>query len=354
MWLLVLFACTAEVPERYLIFDRVDGEHQLTPTPIPWLTDAQRLDGELGTGHTGGAPDSAALLKLGTDYAVSDLRGLWFDGQPLRITHSVTDGVASSLDEQGLVLWSFYHHLGAARDELAAHGHDLSAIFPLDGIDYQPVIPGGELQAFDNAAYAQGFRRFILYPDSIRQLPLAANTGVVRHELTHAWFELMGGDKIPPDPIVSGINEGFADTIAALSIDDPYFILSSAELSYRDQREPGATAKDALDNPDFYVLGMVYASMAWSFRQTLDDRWAVLDVWADVMEGWIEDAWQDAALHAADADPWKVSPNPQQLGERLLSATVALPAVDAAKRDALCAAFAARFKTTDVYDGVCL
>jgi hypothetical protein len=103
----------------------------------------------------------------------------------------------------------------------------------------------------------------------------------------------------------------------------------------------------------FYVLGMVYASMAWSFRQTLDDRWAVLDVWADVMQGWIEDAWQDAALHTADTDPWKVSPNPQQLGERLLSATLLLPDVDATKRDALCAAFAERFKTTDVYDGVC-
>lgn len=278
----------------------------LAAREVPSLTDPVRLEGDLVQGWAGGT-----LMLDGYRH-----------GARLRIDAiEADDGSLVAMDEDGLVMWSFAAHLADAVVQLDERGYDTSLIFPVD-VAFSPAS-FMDFAAVENAAYVLGQRTFILFPDALDHVPLAGNAGVVRHEFGHAWFELLvsgesGGDIPWLDASADGalairsLNEGFADTVAALLLDDPRFIDASLELPARDlTQDTVATGlyPNTGDDPlaalgyDPYVLGSVYAAFAWDVREATDpDTTLALAVAA--AQGWGDDAvWEDAdryVLHFID------------------------------------------------------
>jgi hypothetical protein len=103
------------------------------------------------------------------------------------------------------------------------------------------------------------------------------------------------------------LNEGFADAVAALSLNDPRFLEPSLALPSREVGRAGAVAQlddypspdddpvlDLLLGYDPYVLGTVYASFAWDLGELTGDRSATLVWLAEAMTAWgAEAAWSD-------------------------------------------------------------
>jgi hypothetical protein len=193
-------------------------------------------------------------------------------------------------DEQGLVMWSFWYHLSDVRDAVAPYA-DPSPIFPVD-IAWSPqsVL---DFQGVENAAFVLSQRTFVLFPDALDNVPIAANAGVVRHEFGHAWFELLttgvSGEELPwleeevQDALaLNALNEGFADMVATLTLDDPRFIDPSLPMPSRDVSDKSWVATsdlypnedaglvDAIGGYDKYALGTVYASFVWDVREATD------------------------------------------------------------------------------------
>lgn len=323
LWLL---ACTPSPPERFLVLDRTDAGYEVVPRAIPWLDDPHTLDGALGVGSYGGG------YTVDADGETSP----WRDGAPLRLRFTVADDVAVPADEQTLVLWSFYHHLGAARGALGRLGHDLRGLYPFDGIAVSPVVASFDATGGENAAYAATFHRFVVLPEATREVPLTANVGVVRHELAHAWFASFGGF---PGRELRGVNEGFADIVAILSLDDPYPIAASFPLPERDAATALVRYDEAmarLDDP--YALGMCFAGFAWAIREATDDRrWALHSV-VDAVSAWVggvTERWRTRDPNVV----WKVDPPPSWIGDELVRKVLAQRPEAA---DAVCEAWTAR------------
>ncbi len=256
------------------------------------------------------------------------------------------DGSLVALDEDGLVLWSFAAHLGDAVQQLDDRGYDVSPIFPVN-VAFSPAS-FMDFAAVENAAYVLGQRTFILFPDALDNVPLAANAGVVRHEFGHAWFELLAsgesGGEIPwlsasadGALAIRSLNEGFADTVAGLLLDDPRFIDPSLVLPERDLTQDSISTglyPNAGDDPlasltyDPYRLGSVYAAFAWDVREATDPD-AALALAVGAAQAWGDDAvWEDSdryVLHFIDL-------------------------ADGDARDAACASAAIRFPHLDSPD----
>ena len=295
--LLALLACTAQ-PDRYRVLQlQEDGEYALKTRAIDGLDDAARLEGDYGTGYTGGT------LQINW----SSGRWSYDTGRPLDILHSVREGVAYPLDRDGLVLYSFYAHLEDAAAGLAEAGLDISPLFPIH-IAVTPSLSDPSL-AFvpaENAAYAPSANTFILLDDLVvKEVPLAANRGVVTHEFGHGTFHYLttGGDVYGPglstddDPKrsnhVSSLDEGFADMLACLLTDDPASFEASLAVPERDASGDHVAAEvpvlpddtEALSY-DPYPLGTVFASLVWDVRTETDDRLGTLEWVLDGVETW--------------------------------------------------------------------
>ncbi len=330
MWVaVVLTACAPAWDGPVVVLQRDEaGDYALGPRDLDDF-DAVRVSGALGTAWRGG--------QLQTDgYSAGGrvrVRGL-----------STPDGWVAA-DEDGLVLWSFYHALSdgeVALTELG--GADLDPLWPVD-IAWNPVSIY-DFAAAENAAFANGMHLFLLMPDRLDGVPLAANAGVVRHELAHAWFEILttgtsgGPDPLRAEPVwviqsARALNEGFADAVAALSLDDPRFLAPSLDLPSRVVGRAAAVARpedypspdddpllDLLLGYDPYVLGTVYASFAWDLAALTGDRAGTLVQLADALAAWGEEAaW-------GDPDRWVV---------------LTLERVPDAVRSDACAAAALRF-----------
>lgn len=309
--LVTLTACIPEQPEKVQAFSYQDGEYDIAAREIPWMTDAQRLDGELGTGKRGG------------QILIAEYVG----GGPLDIPYVVDDdGVGWPEDEDGLVLWSFYAHLGDAREQLTDQGYDMAPLFPV-GIAHTPSQALLDFSSFENAAYVTGGAHlFVLLKDLIdKDVPLAANAGIVRHEFGHAWFQVLtAGDAhteppylyedTPTTNAVRALNEGFADMVATLSLDDPAFIEDSLPLPERDVSaahiasdalypDPDGDALSALEY-DPYPLGSCYAAVAWDLREATSPEYALQAVITAVEDWSLGATWSqpDQFLHTlADA-----------------------------------------------------
>lgn len=295
--LLALLACTAQ-PDRYRVLQlQDDGAYALENRAIDGLTDASRLEGDYGIGYTGGA----LLINWNT--------GNWSyeEGRRLDILHSVDAGVAYPLDRDGLVLYSFYAHLEDAAAGLAEAGLDITPLFPIN-IAVTPSLSDPSLAFLpaENAAYAPSANTFILLDDLVaKEVPLAANRGVVTHEFGHGTFHYLttGGDVYGPglstdndatlSNHVSSLDEGFADMLACLLTDDPASFEASLAVPERDATGDHVAAEVAVlpDEAeglgyDPYPLGTVFASLVWDVRVETDDRLATLEWVLDGIETW--------------------------------------------------------------------
>jgi hypothetical protein len=300
MWLLPWSACVPERPDRFLVVDGREGEYALVEARIAELADPGRMTGALGDGRVGGY-----LAGDLTDPLLADVR--YSGGGTVRLRYSVDGGVGVPHDDDGIVLWSYYHTLSRIRADLDALGVDAGPIFPID-FAYQPSVGGVALTATNAAYVGDGVHLFVLLADAARaDLPLAANPGVVRHEFGHALFQLIvagGVDQVGPRAspyALRALNEGFADIVATTTLDDPAFL--DASLSVPERRVDGAatTARaEAVDvNP--YSRGTVYASLAWDLRERTDPDTALLAAVAALRAWAAEAGWQDGQ---AGVDGW--------------------------------------------------
>jgi len=116
-------------------------------------------------------------------------------------------------------------------------------------------------------------------------VPIAAHQGVVRHEYGHALFgHLTTGfsPSCPEDPtdipgnwvLWNEVNEGFADILATLTLDDPVFIETALPVARRDVRSEIHVASEELyiegvETQDPYLVGSVVAAFAWDIREVV-------------------------------------------------------------------------------------
>ncbi len=291
------------------------------------MRDLASVSGSMGTVYQGG--------KI----TIEDDGDTFYEGgRGMHVVYALDGDVAVPTDEQGLLLWSFLGHLEDLAAVLPNHGFDPDVFFPIDAA-WSPVIPDLTLEMLpmENAAYATAGHFFILLNDLLdKDVPLAANAGIVRHEFGHAAFHwLTTGDVMASTPFdavtmnapslyYSSLHEGFADSLAALTLDDPNFFEGSLEMPDRDLSDPaGDHVLDTLQLPeefmaessddplaiwDPYPLGTVFASTAWDLRVALDDPDESLDILVDAVLLWTErgdfgDAWGllDAWVESAPA-----------------------------------------------------
>lgn len=286
----VIAGCASVAPDRFLVVDGRAGAYDLVEADIPELSDPRRMHGDLGDGSVGGYIDLETLEYIG--------------GGPLDVRFTTADGVGIPHTDDGLVLWTYYHTLSVFRGELEGLGVDVEPVFPVP-FAYQPTI-GGAVYTAMNAAYAgSGVHMFALLADTTRSdLPLAANPGVIRHEFGHALFQLIvaGSVAVPAPTDSRALNEGFADMLATLSLDDPRFIeLSLPQFTSRRVDEDASTTDAAPISEDPYSRGTVYASLAWDVRARTDADFALQTVVASLAE-WA--AGEDWAGDEAAMDKW--------------------------------------------------
>lgn len=317
-----------------MAYQREGDAYVVAPRAIATLTDPRRMEGTLGTVRHGG--------RLVGDVDAAAYNG----GRAIAVRYAVEDDVAIPLDQDGLLLFSFYGNLQDVRDAVDAHGIDVGPIFPLP-MAWNPAVSWLlELAPVDNAAYATGSHIFVLLPDGDdRDVPVVANVGVVAHEFGHALLHLLMTGDPQAAPIVNevgtvpamwqaSLHEGFADSLAVLLLDDPDFLAPTLDLPAR--RVTGDAALTAAITPesvevdpllglyDPYPLGTVFASMVWDVRVVTDDPSATLDWLLRGVQAW-------APASAAEMD-----------GAHFLSAFVRQAADDTLRSEA-CVAIAIRF-----------
>lgn len=277
-----------------------DGSYALVPRDLP-LADPFHVSGEVATGFRGGSV-VVGLKSLEAEYR---------EGARMRVQAVEQDGAWVALDEDGLIAWSFYHHLAALRDQLVEQGHDVQPLFPLR-FAYQPTF-ALDFLGVENAAYVAGTGSFVILPDAFEGVPLAANAGVVRHEFGHAWFErlMTAGPAVADEEqsAVGALNEGFADMVGSLLLDDPAFIDPSLPLDERHLVPEHVATADTYPDPELtlgydpYTLGTVYASFLWNVRLASSPEEALAlaaDAVVQYAEQAVEQGYQDTDRFVQD------------------------------------------------------
>jgi hypothetical protein len=302
-WIALWAACTPPPASQFLAYTlNEDQGHSLQPREIPSLSDPVRMRGDLGTIWSGGAIIAPSL-------AAEEVVLSYREGRPLEVLYTVVDGVAKPLDRAGLVLFSFYGHLEDVETWLSEAEIDVSDVFPLDAA-VAPVVPdiAMAIQPAENAAYVSTAHTFILLDDLIeKEVPLAANAGIVFHEFAHALFQVRTvGDAHAPGITgdtaqtlgVASLNEGFADSLASLVSGRSNFISDSLDMPSRDvsgdwlARDvdplPAEVGEDAssLLLYDPYALGTVFAALAWDLAEFNGDAAGTLRLWVRATESW--------------------------------------------------------------------
>jgi len=189
-------------------------------------------------------------------------------------------------DEDGLILWSFAYYLTEIQNLVGEMDLPLDGLYPIR-MAYAPDM-GDDLNAYTNAAWACGDEAhlFVVLPDLFTEfVPVGAHQGVIRHEFGHTLFgHLASGisPACPEDPsMVPGnwalwneANEGFADILATLTLDDPVFMESALPINSRDVRLDQHVASTELylrgiEESDPYLVGSVLAAFAWDIREAV-------------------------------------------------------------------------------------
>jgi len=251
-----------------VIVGSVADDFELTEVAFPELTDPRALSSALFTSYRGGV--------LGMHP--------YKEGGALSIRYTVQDGLAVPSDEDGMVLWSFAYYLTEIQQLVEAMGIDIEGLFPLR-IAYAPDM-SSDLYAYTNAAWVCGEwdHLFIVLPDFFTTyVPVGAHQGVIRHEFGHALFGHLFAGQSPTCPEMTGgasdswalwdaADEGFADILAALTLDDPAFMMAALPVDDRDLRlEQHVASTDlyvqSITEQDPYIVGSVLAAFAWDIRE---------------------------------------------------------------------------------------
>ncbi len=214
-----------------------------------------------------------------------------------------SDGALVPEDWDSLLLLSYYHHLEASVAYFESLGVDTAEIVPLPS--YYRLEYGLEqsiVGLVDNAAYVPSLHAFFLFdPFFLDQVPLAANDGVVTHELGHAVFHrILNGDEResveyrenwPPEAVahLGGLHEGQSDVFAAMQFDEPDFFRFSVPQRFNDRdMEEVRTLTPALvsalgdGSAEPHQVGAVIASAIWRVSETVGrDRAAEMTLAAE-------------------------------------------------------------------------
>ena len=209
----------------------------------------------------------------------------------------------------------------------------------------------------ENAAYVPTLHHFLLLTDAIpKDVPLAANKGVVAHEFGHALFHYLttGGTTTPRllemdaegYESVYSLDEGLADVLGYLVSNRPDFIadsltdqdraLDTEHLASDVSPLPGEDDEESLlpsYNP--YALGSVFAATIWEVDVELNNRSRILK--------WIVATTQEFARQISSQE----RADDTTLGMQWLDVWVDLAESDMEKQLA-CDAISARW--TDVYE----
>ena len=222
------------------------------------------------------------------------------EGRPLNVQYVVQDNVAYPVDRDGLIAFSFYHHLEDTVGFINTSSQDLDGLLPMNTA-ISPIISDLTLAflPMENAAYVPTLHHFLLLTDAIpKEVPLAANKGVVAHEFGHALFHFLttGGTTTPrllttdakgQDSLYS-LDEGLADVLGYLVTNRPNFIADSLEdqdraldtehLASNVSPLPGDNTDEgllSLYNP--YPLGSVFAATIWDVDVQLNNKSRLLN-----------------------------------------------------------------------------
>jgi hypothetical protein len=211
------------------------------------------------------------------------VRGSVSNGEPIDLRLVETDGAFAALDYESLLALTSAHHLEQGLRHFRGLG--FSAAPAGQRVLFYANRFGDGLPFDNNAFYAEALDGFgILRENGLDDLPLAANEGVMTHELAHYVFgrvteklTIAAGAEARYFEL-SALNEGLADVHAAALTGDPDFIRASlrtermevADARQVDVRRVYSTglAVDSLvlsHNP--YVIGSVLASAFWAFGE---------------------------------------------------------------------------------------
>lgn len=282
----------------FLIYDRntETGEYELQVATIETLEEVSAGNGAIAE-MRGGGSIQIARTNPRTAEAIEETLRIAGDKTP-NIDYTLReDGVVAPFDFHSTMMLTLYHHLEVASDYFVRLGVDRETLGKVPVYYFprlQVIIPLNLLS--DNAAYAVTLDAFLIPPRLLlKDVPLAANRGVIVHEYTHLVFNrLVHGDSRAPAYLLApwpdmalkrlrSIEEGVADVFAALQTGDPNFIDASiSEERFKIDRDLRSRFDYSLElaeavreadvttyNP--YILGTVIGSAIWLLRPSMED-----------------------------------------------------------------------------------
>lgn len=213
------------------------------------------------------------------------------ESEPLEIALSRSGGAYRARDYEALIALTSAHHFATA----FAHFRSIGLGSTVGAIGQQrvvfyPSLGSKDVPVENNAFYGIGLGGFaILRENGIGDLPLAANEGVLTHEVAHAihsatrniFLEAYAADRIGTFDMLefAALDEGMADVHGAAQTGDPDFLrpsFRSTRKDVADQRRldvarvfDDETATADLFKGDIYAVGSVFASAYWAFGDRL-------------------------------------------------------------------------------------
>lgn len=290
MIILSLFFACQDSPSTFQVIDIQDDTYEIVQRSIDSLHSPRTMEGDLGNLYVGGS--------FNMDFNTTMLS--YAEGRPLNVHYVVQDDVAYPVDRDGLIAFSFYHHLEDTVGFINTSSQDLDGLLPMNTA-ISPIISDLTLAflPMENAAYVPTLHHFLLLTDAIpKEVPLAANKGVVAHEFGHALFHFLttGGTTTPrllttdakgQDSLYS-LDEGLADVLGYLVTNRPNFIadslkdqdraLDTEHLASNVSPLPGDNTDEgllSLYNP--YPLGSVFAATIWDVDVQLNNKSRLLN-----------------------------------------------------------------------------
>lgn len=231
--LLLLAGCDPDpVRVELLAYDEATDAYDFQTVTLETIDDLNELDGR-ATSLIGGA---AFTYDLRDGYLE------WDDtGHPAAFAAIEVDGVLIPEDFDSLAMVSIYYNIELSLLFFERIGMPRDFLVHLETY-YWPRfktinVDGTTEMAVDNAYYmymTRNQRAFFVFPfEQFQWIPMSMNSGIMTHEFSHAVFdelvdepnrELIAQMNAPSVNFLYGLNEGWADYMAAARTGDPDFI----------------------------------------------------------------------------------------------------------------------------------